>query len=111
MTETTPLASRIPSRPLTSAAHFRRRGLMGALRVENVSRHEEEAGEDAYDRAMDAHSDGDYARAVLLWKEAIRLGYRSGAATYNLACSLARSGDVSAAIDALERAVDEGFDL
>jgi Flp pilus assembly protein TadD len=49
--------------------------------------------------------------AVDAFQSAIRLGYRPGASTYNVACALAVSGQADAAFDWLARAERAGFDI
>lgn len=44
------------------------------------------------------------------FRTAASLGYRAGASTYNAACALARAGKVSQALDALDAALEAGFD-
>jgi len=44
------------------------------------------------------------------FRTAASLGYRAGASTYNAACALARSGKKPQALDALDAALEAGFD-
>ncbi|MFI5120399.1 MAG: TPR end-of-group domain-containing protein [Thermoanaerobaculia bacterium] len=44
------------------------------------------------------------------FRTAASLGYRTGASTYNAACALARAGKVPQALDALDAALEAGFD-
>jgi len=44
------------------------------------------------------------------FRTAASLGYRTGASTYNAACALARAGKTPQALDALDAALEAGFD-
>ena len=52
----------------------------------------------------------DYAASAKAYHRAAELGYRAGTASYNEACSLSLNGDKAAALEALQRSLDNGFD-
>jgi len=76
--------------------------------------HEREAergpGQRAYETGYALHGQGRYDEAIGAFQEALDLGYRAGAATYNIACCLALQGDAAGAMRWLDRAVEAGFD-
>ncbi|HEX9982856.1 MAG TPA: M56 family metallopeptidase [Thermoanaerobaculia bacterium] len=58
--------------------------------------------------SLQAH---DYGNAVMAFEKAFARDYRRGPAAYNMACAHARAGQNDAAIAALIRARDHGFEL
>lgn len=50
-----------------------------------------------------------YKEAIVAFEEAIRRKYRTADGSYNIACALARDGQTEAALDALDIALDKGF--
>ena len=54
------------------------------------------------------HYSGNHAEAVGAFENAAELEFRSGTATYNVACANAMLGRTDAALDALERAAESG---
>jgi beta-lactamase regulating signal transducer with metallopeptidase domain/tetratricopeptide (TPR) repeat protein len=67
------------------------------------------AGADMYAEAMDLHRAGDYQAAIAAFEKVLESGYRTDAASYNIACGHARLGHSDEALAWLQRAVDEGF--
>jgi len=65
--------------------------------------------DDWYDVGMCLHKLGEYDRAIDAWRQAAGDDGLSGGTTYNIACALSRKGDIGAALDALERAVERGY--
>jgi tetratricopeptide (TPR) repeat protein len=64
-----------------------------------------------YERAMTFHREGRYGEAIALFRKAIAHGDRRAAATYNIACGYARLGARDSALEWLDKAAAEGFDL
>jgi Flp pilus assembly protein TadD len=52
----------------------------------------------------------EYAASAKAYHRSAELGYRGGTSSYNEACSLSLNGDKAAALDALQRAIENGFD-
>jgi beta-lactamase regulating signal transducer with metallopeptidase domain len=67
-------------------------------------------GELAYKKGYKLHPAGRYEEAIEVWQEARDLGYKSAAATYNIACAYALMGDSRQAMNWLDRAFDAGFE-
>lgn len=68
------------------------------------------AGEAWYDRARDRYESKHYAESARAYLKAASLDYRIETAFYNAACSFALAGKTQEALDALEHALDAGFD-
>src|SRR5262249_21032365 len=68
------------------------------------------SGEAWYERGRELYDDERYGEASDAYEKAARAGYRSATAWYNAACSHALAGRSQAALEALQRAVDRGFD-
>jgi tetratricopeptide (TPR) repeat protein len=66
--------------------------------------------EEWYDRGFRLHSSDRYPEAIEAFKHAIDLGYRKGAAMYNIACGYSLLNDKENAFVWLQRALDNGFD-
>ena len=64
-----------------------------------------------HDVGSDLLSLGQYDRAIECLRRSVELDpHRSSATRYNLACAYSRAGQTEAALDALDRAVEWGFD-
>jgi phospholipase/carboxylesterase len=61
-------------------------------------------------RAMTAHRDGEFAKALPLYLELLKFNRRNPTTLYNLACCYARQGEVKPACDCLWQAVQCGFE-
>jgi tetratricopeptide (TPR) repeat protein len=71
----------------------------------------DDAGEEAYDHAYEAHRSRQWDEAAAGFIAAYNAGYREPAAAYNAACALARGRRIDLAMAWLERAFEDGFDL
>lgn len=84
-----------------------RRALAGWDRVRGDASASRERVENAAKRLYDAE---EWTAAAAAYEEAARRGDRPGTMLYNAACSWALGGRPKEALDALERAVDQGWD-
>ncbi len=75
-----------------------------------VAKNRNDSGRDAYQRAHELYDSKHFDRAAEAYEEAARLDYNRATALYNAGCSYALANQSGKAIDALERAFDEGFD-
>jgi tetratricopeptide (TPR) repeat protein len=64
-----------------------------------------------YERGKALHDEGRYEDAIEAFSRAIEAGQREGAATYNIACGLARLGHKDLAFEWLHKAEEAGFDV
>lgn len=80
---------------------------IGGLR-QHLRRNREDA-ESWYWLAYSLHSQKRYKDAIPAYEEAISRKYRPVSGSYNIACALAMDGQTEAALDALDVALDTGF--
>lgn len=69
-----------------------------------------EAGDSHWETAYDAYKSGHFETAASSFLAAADRGYKPATSTYNAACSHALNGDKKAAMEALQLAIDRGFD-
>jgi tetratricopeptide (TPR) repeat protein len=60
---------------------------------------------------MELHQDEQYEEAIAAFQKAIDDGSREGAASYNIACGYALSGNNDAAFEWLQKSMDAGFEV
>jgi hypothetical protein len=68
------------------------------------------SGEEWYSEAKDLYDQEEYLSSGELYERAARAGYRPATAWYNAACSFALANRVNRAINALNAAIDAGWD-
>src|SRR6185295_11160110 len=68
------------------------------------------SGKAWFEDGRDDYQNEHYAMSAAAYMQAAMAGYRTGTAYYNAACSLALDGWREPALDALEQALDAGFD-
>lgn len=83
----------------------------GGWRSVFASQREPRTGKEWYARGMDRHEARRYDAAIEAFQKSIELGYREGAASYNIACGYALKGDADHAFEWLNKATDAGFDV
>ncbi len=82
-----------------------------ALRLyERISKEGSKSGARWYEAGKALLDAEQFEQSEKAFRTAASLGYRAGSSTYNAACALARAGKVPQALDALDAALEAGFD-
>lgn len=81
-----------------------------AARLERLLSNRSADGSAFFALGRELHEAGDYAHAAAAYQAAVEKGYRVATSLYNQACALSRKGDRAAALDALEKSLEAGFD-
>jgi tetratricopeptide (TPR) repeat protein len=96
--------------PANPSERSQREALAAATRYERLSARAPKSGEPYYDMGHELLKVGRYDLSAKAFGDAAARGYRAGTSFYNQACALSRAEKTDAALAALQKALDAGFD-
>ena len=79
-------------------------------RLEALAADPKSTGKEYYESGRQLLKAGDYPASAKAFHRAAELGHRPGTSFYNEACALSLAGEKVPALDALQRAIENGFD-
>ncbi|HEY6099675.1 MAG TPA: M56 family metallopeptidase, partial [Anaeromyxobacter sp.] len=79
-------------------------------RLEALAADSKSTGKEYYESGRQLLKAGDYPASAKAFHRAAELGHRPGTSFYNEACALSLAGEKVPALDALQRAIENGFD-
>jgi len=80
------------------------------LKYERLTTRPKASGDAYFASGRELLKTDEYALSAKAFRQAAELGYRTGTSWYNAACALSLGGEKAAALDSLQKALENGFD-